>query len=332
MEHREPPRIPMSEGPPRDATDPLNARRFGRFVTPKHVRRIAPSRIGLAVFAVISAVIFMVIIGMRLIHSATDWLQGQPTYQIKAESVQFEPPLPPWYKGGTKAFLERAKIGLDSGTTQSALSLDPAALSKELTLNCWAKGVVGVRQEHPNKLVIKLNMRNPVALAKLPDGTHIIIDEDGVLLPRSEIDDTNLDVPLMILVGFGEGPKSRQPGLNWKRSRGGGELDEPDERIVAAAKLAAFIREVQGKGRDLTGKQRFALVAPQGEQNKLAIRNEMNLWVAWVEAPGQESVGKPSAKEKWEKVVKWIKEHGPRDIRPGEYLYFSKTGIGYGPN
>jgi len=312
----------------------VNARRFGRFVTPTHVRRLAPSRIGLAAFAAVSVLTLAVILGMRFLQSSTDWLHRQPLYQLNAESIEFDPPLPHWYRGGKNTFLERARIGLGPGENRSALDIDLQKLGKELSLNCWSKGDVRVQTKYPNLLSIHLNFRIPIAVAKLNDGTEIVIDEEGVLLPRAEIDFAKINSepagPLIQLVDFGEGPRDLQPGLYWKRAGGENDLAETDGRIVAAAKLAAFIKEAQAQGGELTGKQQFVFVSPKKQgTHELAMGNEHGLWVAWDEPPGHESAGQPDAKTKWQLVVSWIKQHGPKNIRPLSYLHFSKTGVGY---
>ncbi len=328
MEHREPPRISMSEGLPRDATDSANARRFSRFVTPTHVRKLAPSRIGLAVVAGVSVLILVIIVGLRLAQSSVAWLHRQAPYQINAESIDFDPPIPTWYRGGKTAFLEHAKIGLDQGRGHSALDVDLPRLSKDLSLNYWVKGVIALGIKHPNRLHIHLQIRTPVAIAKLPDGTSLVIDEEGVLLPREEIDFEQAG-PLVQLLQFGDAPKDRQPGLRWKREAGENELAKADDRIVAAAKLAAFIKRAQSGANERSRKPRFELVAPKTKVHGLVAGTSDSLWVSWGDAPGDEASGQPSAETKWGWVLDWIKQHGPADIRPKEYLKFSKSGASY---
>src|SRR4051812_31740807 len=122
MEHREHPRMAMSEGPPRDASDPATTRRFARFVPAPNVRRLALSRIGLAIGASAGILGLVVLVMSQGIHSAAGWLHRQPLYAL--ESITLDPPPPAWFRGGEGRFVARVGLGEARAQTGSVLDLD----------------------------------------------------------------------------------------------------------------------------------------------------------------------------------------------------------------
>ena len=89
---------------------------------------------------------------------------------------------------------------------------------------------------------MSLRFREPVALVKLAGGGQHLVDREGTVL---SVEDVELDAfePLATVSGQGlTAPSDARSGIVWK-SRSSTGPDEVDERIVAAARLARFLKQ-----------------------------------------------------------------------------------------
>ncbi|MHC5537962.1 cell division protein FtsQ/DivIB [Singulisphaera rosea] len=289
MEPRESPRTGRSEGTMRDPSTPGDPNRFARFVRTPAVRRLALSRIGLAVLASVGALILCLFASSRLLSSLSSWLHAQPQYQLTLESITFDPPLPPWYRGGKAAFLKRvgipvsdlpadskAKSGAESDapTSTSALDLDLKMVSKRLETYCWVKKFGGIHRSSPNRLRISLSLHLPVAFVDLRESKRripldygdlgesdrLILDENAFILPTEDFDPSKAG-PLLRISRIAAPPSNPKEGMAWKRRDPETGVDVKDDIVAEAAKLAGFVKAAQEEDRGkLSNKRRFVSV------------------------------------------------------------------------
>lgn len=297
MEPRESPRTGRSEGPLRDATSGGDPHRFARFVPTPAVRRLALSRIGLAALASAGALVLCLFASSRLLDSLTSWLHAQPQYQLKLESITFDPPLPPWYRGGKAAFLKRVGIpvsdvpadpkaasGADpepAGST-STLNLDLKTMRKRLETYCWVKKFNQVHLSSPNGLRISLDLHRPVAFvdlneskrppspnpigyADLDESEKLILDENAFILPPEDYD-PSMAGQLIRILRIPAPPANPKEGMAWKRRDPETGVEVTDDIVAEAAKLAGFVKAAQEDDREkLPSKRRFVSVYARTE-------------------------------------------------------------------
>ncbi len=97
----------------------------------------------------------------------------------------------------------------------------------------------------PGRIAVELKFREPVAWVKV-EKTQQIIDGEGRLLPSDDVD-VELAGPLIQITGLEPGsPADSRAGVVWKSKSAGQDVERVDERIVAAARLARFLKERVG--------------------------------------------------------------------------------------
>lgn len=333
MEHRDTPRVVPAEGRARDVrADPRDdAPRFARFVTIPKERRLVFRRLGLAILATMMAAIVLFVVGARVSEKLVRWLHGQPSYQTTFDAIVLEPPPPPWYRGGSALFLDRVRRSARRRDEPfSALAASLADLHREFRLYCWVDRVDRVWKAGPNGIHVRLDYRVPVALVSLP-GTEerILLDEDAVILPLTDLDEDKAGI-LIRIVGP-DAPFEPEAGHAWKSvddtSHG---VEKPHEGILAAAKLAAFLRSVlAGEARSIPPPLRRLAIHVRQSQGKSAIYVESaeETMIYWAEPPGIETPGQMTAEERWADLEDWVRRHkGPPIVAPS-YLNFTKNGV-----
>lgn len=330
MEHREPSRMPTADDPShRAGGDPVAARRFSRFVPPPSVRKLALPRVALALLAGAGAVVLIVVLGSATVRSLSGYLHRQPAYQFEFRRIELQPPPPSWFRGGAAAFLERVRAESSQPERQSLLDADLDALARAFRLDCWVQKVERVERIHPNRVVVRLAYREPVAEFEVPGRARlVVVDREGVILPDDDLDHEALG-PLVRLYGM-KPPQQPHVGETWKRPEGSSDVLVPDESVAAAARLAEFLRRVQDQLK----------LIPQAAGRRIVVHAQTKdtLWVQygnflfrWNEAPGAEEPGALSARAKWELLRDWLDQHDPSfDTRAG-YRYYEITKAGIVP-
>ena len=97
------------------------------------------------------------------------------------------------------------KIGELAHSGRNLVRLDLDRLRRNLELIPWVKTVV-VRRVLPDKLVIDIEEREPVAFARLAQGT-LLIDEEGTLLENNPEKLSRADFPVILGMESGYGPE-----------------------------------------------------------------------------------------------------------------------------
>jgi hypothetical protein len=311
-----------SEGRPREVVaEGVPRLRLAKFVPAPAARRPMLARLGIAALGGAIALLFLVLLGAHALQTATGWLHRQPTYQVDFRAIELDPLPPAWYRWGAAGFLERVRVSAEEPETLSTLDLDLARLVLSFQRYGWVKKVVGARIEHPNRVVIRLVYREPVA--RFYESHEFALDKDGVVLPRDDIDWVAAE-PLIELYEMTP-PSDPRPGLICRPSSADGGFAPEDGRVLAASKMAAFLKSCLVRDGGDASALRF-IVHPT-VHNGLYVECCRNLMFHWGEAPGEEAPGELSAEAKWTWLRDSVKRLGTSEGRKPLYLYPPKASV-----
>jgi hypothetical protein len=355
MDQREPPRKPpppaggrprdplelederdLNLGPDRDlhveGTPP--SRRFRRLVSAQAVRRIPPDRLAVVILGLLGAIVLAVVLGAISWNRGVAYVNGQPQFQLTHTQIELDPSVPPWFKGHREAFLERVWAGTAEPRTLSALDFDGERLLKLFRRNPWVKRAIKVVHGYPNKVVVLLEFRSPVALARLPDGSKIPLDREGVILPLEDID-LEAAGPLVWLDDF-KAPSGLSPGEVWGVLDPQSGVDRPDDRLIAAAQLADFLKSRLGDLSGVLSPPLFVHVLPwddEGSYVQLSCVDSLGdkLMVCWNDPSASREVRKLGPERKWILLCDWIRRNLPGRSDRRVYLQFMKDRVATDP-
>lgn len=336
MERRDTPRMGPAEGRPREerarAEPRAGSNRFTRFVTLPMERRPSFRRLGLAVLAGVLGLCALGVVGSRVFDGMRRWLHDRPQYRTTFGAIALSPAPPTWYRGGRPAFLERVRraAGRDDRPF-SALDLDLDELSRAFRLDCWVERVQRVERHAPNRLVVHLDYRRPVAWAHLPGGTsRVLLDEDGVILPIEDVEVERADGLLISVKGMGspliqivglDPPYEPRPGHVWKSNEAPGGLGKANERVLFTVKLAAFFNRALLREAKPIPPALCPVVLKWQPESGLFVQNAEQTMIYWPPAPGDEM------SERWADLHRWIKRRPPRPIEYPNFLDFTREGV-----
>jgi hypothetical protein len=336
MEHREPPRIGAGdrrggggvEGA--DGPVPVPLRAFDPF---RNRTRVVSVRVAVTAVAALGVAALLVYVGSRATGGAVAWLHRQPKYQLAFDDVHLVHELPGWYRGGKREFLARVRRSSGNPARISQLEVRPDRIATAFKLDPWVEEVVKVTYA-PGRIAVDLRFREPVAWVKLEGGQQQIVDGQGRLLPTEDVD-VELVSPVIKITGGGSAltpPADPRAGVVWKSKAGGADPDRVDERIVAAAGLARFLRQhlqTEGAGGSKALRMDEIMLADPKDfgNHSLFMVNAEGTLFWWGSAPGSETGREPSAHEKWQMLLRWD-ETVPREaVAEGDYLAFSAKGL-----
>ena len=333
MEHRDPVRIDTPDGPARPpSTDRVRMPRLARITSIAAERRILPRHpIILGVVGVISLAMAYVLVtnGYRRVIR---YVHSQAIYQITFREIRLIPEPPAWYRGGRDAFLDDVpRAGALNPGPFSVLNLDPAALdrlSKLLKRNPVVKRVEMLEVHHPNAVIAKLDYREPVAIARSRGEPDVIVDSDGVLLPPDRVENSAIDGLIELKRSTFSPPVDPRLGQPWRRGFGpeGNTPAQPDERVLLAARLAAFLRNKLGSPDASEGFVRE-------ERPRITLYNigEHGFWVQWGDRVffqwANPRTGELSHKARWEMMVQWLHDNPAAAAAGPVHLGFTPQGV-----
>jgi hypothetical protein len=216
---------------------------------------------------------------------------------------------------------EASSLGSD---TLSTLDLHPSELKRQFGLYCWVDKVLRVEQGYPNRAVVRLRYREPVAVPRHSALTSFLLDRAGVLLPMRDIDLEAVG-GLIPIEGL-DAPNSPHAGELLKTGDPTKGSVEPDRKAARGANLAAFLRAAResGSSADVTPAVDFIYV---GRADGLYVKFVSTVWVFWNEAPGEEPPGRLTAEVKWAVLRDWFRRNGAKNLRDDDYLEFWRTGV-----
>jgi hypothetical protein len=284
--------------------------------------RLVKSRVVLAGLAGALVLTVVGLGGSQVLGSLRRWLHAQKQYETSFRSIELDPPPPALYRGGRAVFLERVQEAAQRRDQPfSALDLDLAEVSRQFRLYCWVRRVRRVERKWPNRIIVRLEYRVPVARATLPGkSAPALIDEDGVILPWEDVEPET--AVRAILVSVPDPPFEPRPGRAWMNSEG-----KVDERLLAAVKLAAFLGPILAEAHEpLSPVLQPKAIHPLAKDS-LFLENDEISFIYWGEPPGAERSGTLTAREKWAMLNRWLPNRPPEPVRRPFYLAFTKAGV-----
>jgi len=127
---------------------------------------------------------------------AYGYLLSTPYFEIKEISVR-----------GLKELTEQDVLTQAAMTPrQNLLSVNVDALAGRISANPWVKNI-HVGRELPNRIVLAIKERNPVALVKQSNGLYLMDNEGNVFKKLDKNDE--VDLPVLTGVDFKEKEKSK---------------------------------------------------------------------------------------------------------------------------
>jgi hypothetical protein len=301
MERRDTLQIGKEDGPRDVPNRVLHA--VMRLVRPNPNRRLAVRRLAIPA-ALLTALVWCY---FALGRVAIPWLHARPAYQVRFADIELKPPPPAWIKSGRAGLLERVRTRAGWPKTFALLDVRLADLAEDFQRECpWARAVPRVEALNPNRVVVELEYREPVAACVWP-GPPRIVDRDGVVLPDEDLDPESLRM-LIKLIGLapaGATPANfeAQPGRVFKfiASPGSHADTEPTR---AAARLAAYFQSRSVARPSVAPPSGIVPIhrTPQG----LYAQNEDGALILWGDPPGSEPPGELSADQKWALLTEWV--------------------------
>ncbi len=236
-----------------------------------------------------SALVIVAIVIACSFGLATLWRRYQPvistSQSISAQSIVINDP-PPWIVTDLKqealvtGSLEGANLGDDDLTLRVA---------EAFRMHSWVSKVNRVSKRYPDRILVQLEYRRPVAMVEVRVGDQpglFPIDVDGTLLPTADftaeraIQYPRISIPNASPLGF--------PGSPW------GDDRVHDAAIIAAA-LAPYWEKLELYRIALMGG--FAQGRGKSENVfRLTTRDHVNL--IWGHAPGKENPNEATADKK----------------------------------
>lgn len=292
--------------------EPAPSRRFARLVPPAAVRKLDVARLSTAVGAGLFALVVLGYGAWYVVTRATDWLARQGTYRIAFREIVLNPPPPAWYRGGAPAFLDRVRARAAESESIGILDADLGRIETAFKHCPWVRNVSRVRRVYPPQIVVNLEYYTPVA-----GKGEWLIDRDGHVLPAEDVDRRALDVLLVEYLGPPYDPKAGR----WHLYDEGRQGARDELRAKAAGRLAAFLLSPDARRESgLPPSVRAILVGD--DERQLFVQFEPVTRVKWGSAPGNEAPDEPSAREKWQIVRNWFRDH-PEPIARGDFLVIS---------
>jgi hypothetical protein len=124
-------------------------------------------------------------------------------------------------------------------------------------------------------------------------------------------------------------PSDFKFGVVWKSKPAGSDHDEPDRRILAASKLASFLRQPA----QLADAERWPALrvldinVTQFDRDGLFLKNFEDADIWWREPPGDEPPGRPTAEQKWGMLQRWRESTDHRPLPDGDYFAFDSFHV-----
>jgi hypothetical protein len=329
MDQREPRRNSPAAGRPRAPIELEGDARNPQTPPPRRFTRPVPRRSALALAVVLGAVV----VTSLAVNWGVEYLHAQRAYQLSYREIVLDPPPPPWFRGGFEAFLDHVWAPTREPRSFSQLDVEPGRLTVLFRRYAWVREVLRVEKGYPNRVVVRLVYREPVAEDRR---TATLIDRDGVILTRDDVDREAVG-PLIALYGFAP-PEEPRPGLFWGRIDPRHGVCLPDEGVVAAARLSAFLKERLGGLSGLLPPAHRVVVHPrakggrQGLYVEITVTGGDSLMVFWDDPDAGAAVRKLSPEAKWALLRDWVRGHPPGGAGEWVYLVFTQQGLAPDPD
>jgi hypothetical protein len=295
-------------------------RRFARLIPPPTVRRLSPVRLWWALAGIGGGLVLTCFLVSTIWSGVAAFVHGRQPYQLTFRDIVLDPPPPPWFRGGSAAFLKQVMGTIPVTRSVSYLDLDLERLLLEFRRNAWVEKPLRVERGGANRLTVHLVYREPVAVERLKDGTErTVVDREAVILPRKDVDFDHAG-PLIRLSGFQPPTDPARHGEVWSHFESETGLDHPDERVRAAVRIATLLRA--GIRSESSGNPAFGhVVVHPFEEADHYVQIGDNLMIHW------ETGEKLTDAERWAQLLESVRANPPRKGAEVQYLKFSRRGV-----
>jgi hypothetical protein len=243
------------------------------------VRKLLRTRSGLSLIALAG----LMVAGRMAWQAIEPTVSNRPEFQLTADQVFVNPPLPAWIRTDVK------REALRNASLERPMSLLTPNLVEQFAqafkLHPWVAQVVEVRKSAGPRLDVQLVYRRPVCMVEVPGGLYAV-DPQAVLLPSSDFtaDDAQRYPRLVGIRTVTEGPV----GTPWR-----------DLAVSDAASIAALLV-------DNWAAWGLLRMAPADEANEsvltgapqFVIESNNGSKIIWGHAPRATSAGELSPQEK----------------------------------
>jgi len=334
MEHREPLRVvPVDRRLEAAAESPREAgsARANHIGLMGVARRLDPRRLALISCAVLLVVLSLGYLAFICTMAAVGWLHRQPNYHLRFDQIHLEPGPPPWYRGGRDAFLEGVRRSGRVAARINRLEIGPDELAAVFRNYAWVEEAKIIYP--PGGISVHLRYRLPVAYVQISHGDQLLVDDKGTILPPADVDETKFSPFRLTRITADqlEPPADPTPGVSWKSRTTADDIPRDDRRILAAAKLAGFLRDQEQSqpNQTLPALRIGEIIVTDFFSNDrgLFLLNDQAQTIWWRQAPGEERPGEPKAFEKWSMLRKWGESSMKHSLPEHDYWTFSQTGV-----
>ncbi len=279
------------------------------------------------VSAIIAGLIGAYFLASLALRAANVWLIAQPSYQIPFEEIELVNPVPDWYVGGQKSFLEDVRKRAGASRSLPVLGTNRDQITAMFTQSPWVEDVIRVSFP-PQALRVELRYRVPVAHVNVIDDKSYLLDRSATILPWNDVNLRSLGESGRLIRIYDKvltPPLNPQSGVIWRPKAGMADIAPGNLRIPSAAKLAEFlVKNMRAVGSSLSPALEIRRIDPK----HLFILNGEGTWILWGDAPGEEAPGRLTAEEKWTFLRCWSAQTTEHRLPTNEeYWLFSKTGL-----
>ena len=280
-------------------------------------RMIASHSVRRRLLAVAAAGMVLALLGwtaLVLADRSARWLHSQPEFSVPFEGIELVPEPPRALRDGRAAILSRVRERAKVDGLIRLLDQDLRELGLSFAKHSpWVAKVDRVARAYPNRILIQVTYREPVARVDLSPDRFVAVADDGVVIAGEDLI-PSIAASLPRLKGFTSPPQDL-PGHYLGADRDGRVPAE----ISAAVALAKFLRASAGADGQPA---RFASVNVSKGADRLLLRTQGGLWVLWHNAPGREDPDEPAASEKLDRFLQWEAIHHNEPFTDEDCLVF----------
>jgi hypothetical protein len=319
---------------PADEADDARRRPFARIAASPVVRRLALGRLAWGLVAGAAVLGLLVLAGKRAMDSATAWLHSRPEHLLPFGSIALEPSPPAWILSGSSGLLEQVRTRSRLPEQLAVYDLDPGRLAEDFQRESpWVRSVRGIERAYPNRLTVRLEYRQPVAVLRPsgPTRAPIYLDRDGVVLPSDDLDPAGAGRLVLLKVAAPEGATvTPNEGRLIRIEPGPGPKTTGNVRpelAQEAARLAAFFRDHGALAVDPP--PTVAVDAIHADAGGIWVQLADQKILRWGSPPGSEAKGEPDAGRKWTLLNEWVvrNRHAFAEIRYPRVLDFERDRV-----
>ncbi len=295
-------------------------RRLSRLsIAAPSARRMATTRVGIAVGSLVVLGLVIALVGSKAIDATRQWVHQQPIYQLKFTDIELDPPCPKFIKLGPAGLLEQVRKRAKRPESLSVPAEDAEEIRTDFKHSPWVARADRVAKLTPNRLRVQLVYREPVARIR---STGAYVDAMNVVLPAHEIDVKEVGTLFWIIDedNLSRIKEGSDKGLVPRLVPG---QEHPGVNLRNAALLAGFLK-----------RQMMQLDLKDNPARPVSIHSE-HLYVEtadrsllfWGDPPGSEKPGAPTAPEKWAIFGRWAVSPNWKAVKRPKRLLFSKTDL-----